>query len=79
MLDSDDVYIYVAFNNTVRIYDTSTEDVVSFQLNGHKGNITSIKIVDKIIYTTSDGSEVIAWQIVKGKGYIIEQSTTKTT
>lgn len=60
--------MYVAFNSSVRIFDLTSEDVVSFQLNGHKGNITSIKIVNKIIYTTSDESEVIAWQIVKGKG-----------
>ena len=58
--------MYVAFNSSVRIFDLTSEDVVSFQLNSHKGNITSIKIVNKIIYTTSDESEVIAWQIVKG-------------
>jgi WD40 repeat protein len=73
LLEVNEKLVFIAFNTTIRVYDITTDEYTILNLIGHKGNITSIKIVNKIVYTTSDTNEIIAWQIIKGEGFIVDQ------
>ena len=50
-----------AYNKTIIAYDTQTEDIITIPLIGHKFDVTSIKIFDDIIYSTSVNKKIITW------------------
>lgn len=55
------------------VYDVSSEDIKTVSLIGHLGNITSLKMKDDVLYSTSDVSEIFAWTLEDGKGYVVEK------
>ena len=50
----------------IKSCDTKIRDLI-----GHKGEVTSIKFVDEVLYSTDDEKTVIAWTIEDGKGFIL--------
>jgi len=60
------------------VYNVRTEDIITIPLIGHTGNVTSLKVVQDIIYSTSDSMEIIAWNIENNKAYILDQQTSTT-
>lgn len=71
--------ILIAFDNTIGYYkqDVNETEMIEIALVGHTTNVTSIKIIEDIIYTSSS-KEVISWEInyTERKGYILSKETT---
>jgi WD40 repeat protein len=64
-------YIVTSFDKTILVFDFTNEKYVIIPLIGHKGEVTSIKFVEEVLYSTDDEKTVIAWTIEDGKGFIL--------
>lgn len=66
-------FVITAANQTIMFYNVETEDIIKTPLIGHKGNITSLKIIIDILYSTSDSNEIFAWNIEDDKGFLVDK------